>query len=364
MRNPLRHPFLLAFVIGLVGLTWLTVDKANEQSAPAAAEGRRQGGAAALVAVGRVMQQQMADQVESLGTAGANESIDITAKVADTINKIHFEDGAFVRKGDLLVELTNASEASRLAEAQASANEAKRQYERLEELQAKKMVSNTDVDTVHTNMETANARLEGVMVAMSDRVVRAPFDGVLGFRRVSAGGLISPGTVITTLDDISTIKLDFTIPEVYLAEIKPGQRIEARSVVYRDREFSGEVKVVDSRVDPVTRSVTVRAHIDNPDAFLRPGMLLTVTLDLNEQQALVVPEEAVTVSGDHQYVFAIDGDNVAHQVEVTLGRRRPGIVEILSGLSSDQVIVTEGVAQVRSGQKVNILQRQEVGSSS
>ena len=193
MRNPLRHPFLLIFLVGVIGVTWLAVDKASEQTAPAAGEGRRQGGGqTALVAVGRVMQQQMADHVESLGTAGANESIDITAKVADTINKIHFDDGAFVKKGDLLVELTNASEASRLAEAQASANDAKRQYSRLEELQAKKMVSNTDVDTVRTNMETANARLEGVMVAMSDRVVRAPFDGLLGFRRVSAGGLISP----------------------------------------------------------------------------------------------------------------------------------------------------------------------------
>ena len=290
MRFITRHPLLITFVCAIAVLGLMTFNKAHQQQPVAGFQQQRGQNVVTPVAVETVSRQMMADEVESVGTTGANESIDITAKVSETLSKIHFEDGAFVQKGDLLVELTNAAEASRLAEARASANDAHRQYARVEELMKSKMVSSTDLDAVRTAMETADARLEGVMVNMDDRLVRAPFTGVLGFRNVSEGSLISPGTAITTLDDISIIKLDFTIPEVYLADIKVGQKIIANSVVYRGQEFEGEVSVVGSRVDPVTRSVVVRALIDNADATLRPGMLLTVSMGLNEHEALVVPE--------------------------------------------------------------------------
>jgi len=349
-----RHPLLLVFACAIAVLAVLSFNKAQEQtSAVPAQRGQRTG--PTPVTVETVGRQLMADQVESVGTTGANESIDITAKVAETLSKIHFEDGAFVEKGALLVELTNAAEASRLAEAQASANDAHRQLTRLEELYKRNMVASTDLDVARTAVETADARLEGVMVNMDDRLVRAPFTGLLGFRNVSEGSLISPGTIITTLDDISVIKLDFTIPEVYLADIKVGQKINAQSVVYRGQQFEGEVSVVGSRVDPVTRSVIVRALIDNKDASLRPGMLLTVSMGLNEHEALVVPEQSVIVNQGHQFVMVVDGDSTVHQVEVTLGQRRPGIVEVLTGLAPGERIVTEGVAQVRPGQPVSIL---------
>ncbi len=326
-----------------------------QQEPVATFQQRGPAGGATAVAVETVARQMMADQVESVGTTVANESIDITAKVSETLSKIHFEDGAFVQTGDLLVELTNAAEASRLAEAQASANDAHRQLTRVEELYKRQMVSSTDIDLARTAVETADARLEGVMVNMEDRLVRAPFSGLLGFRNVSEGSLISPGTVITTLDDISVIKLDFTIPEVYLADIQAGQKINANSVVYREQQFEGVVSVVGSRVDPVTRSVVVRALIDNADSTLRPGMLLTVSMALNEHEALVVPEQSVIVNQGRQFVMVVDGDNKVRQVEVTLGQRRPGIVEVLTGLAPGERVVTEGVAQVRPGQSVNIL---------
>src|SRR5690606_24966001 len=212
----------------------------------------------------------------SVGTTVANESINITAKVSETVRRVHFQDGNFVQEGDVLVELTNADEASRLAEAQASADDAKRQFERLQELVRNRLVSKTDLDQAQTAMQTANARLEGVLVAMDDRLVRAPFSGLLGFRTVSEGALLSPTTVISTLDDISVIKLDFTVPEVYLADVRVNEQVRARSVVYPDRDFVATISVIGSRVDPVTRSVQVRALIDNSDGILRPGMLLTV----------------------------------------------------------------------------------------
>ncbi len=354
MRILKRHPLLLTFVFGIAVLALLTWNKAREQTLSTSPQfGQRNG--PTPVTVETVGRQMMADQVESVGTTGANQSIDITAKVAETLSKIHFEDGAFVEKGDLLAELTNSAEASRLAEAQASANDAHRQLTRLEELYKRQMVASTDLDVARTSVETADARLEGVLVNMDDRIVRAPFAGLLGFRNVSEGSLINPGTIITTLDDVSIIKLDFTIPEVYLADIHVGQKINANSVVYRDQQFEGEVSVVGSRVDPVTRSVVVRALIDNHDASLRPGMLLTVSMALNEHEALVVPEQSVIVNQGHQFVMVVDSDNTARQVEVTLGQRRPGIVEVLTGLTPGERIVTEGVAQVRPGQPVSIL---------
>lgn len=353
MAKLFRHPILLTFIAGFAVIAYMTINKAVEQDA-VATQGRRGPPPAALVTVGKVEQLVMSDEVESLGTAQANESIEITAKVADTINNIHFQDGDYVQSGQLLIELTNQTESYRLTEAQVAANDARRQLQRMEELAALQMIPGVDLDTARTVMETATARLEGVMVTMNDKVVRAPFTGLLGFRQVSAGGLVSPGTVITTLDDISVIKLDYTIPEVFLASVKPGQMIAAHSVVYRDREFDGEIKVVGSRVDPVTRSVTVRAHIDNTDGVLRPGMLLTIKMQLNQRQSLVVPEQAVVVNGDRQYVYVLDSENRARQVDVVLGRRRPGVVEVVNGLNLGEPIVTEGVNQVRPGQVLQV----------
>jgi len=155
---------------------------------------------------------------------------------------------------------------------------------------------------------------------------------------------VTPNTVITTLDDISTIKLDFNVAEVFLAQLQPGQTIKANSIVYRGQDFEGTVTSVSSRVDPVTRSVQVRAEIDNPDGQLRPGMLLTVGLTLEERDTVVIPEAAVVPSQGRQFVFVIDEESIARRVEVEIGRRRPGLVEIVSGVVPGQRVVTQGLA--------------------
>jgi len=358
LRFIIRHPIFLLFIVCFLGLSYLAVNKIQSPSAVTAGGPPMRGGPggqATAVAVELVRLESIADQIESAGTTTANESLNLTAKVSDTVNKIHFNDGAFVNRGDILVELTNDAEATRLAEARASADDAKKQYERLQNLADSNFIAPTDVDVARTRAQTADARLEGVMVAMDDRLIRAPFSGILGYRNISEGSLLSPSTVITTLDDISVIKLDFTISELYLADVQVGQTVMALSIVYQGRDFEGTVRVVGSRIDPVTRSVSVRAHIDNSDGTLRPGMLLTVTLALNEYEAVVIPEQAVIPSQGKQYVFTIDEENIARRVEVELGRRRPGLVEIVSGVVPGQRVVTQGTAQVRPGQPVRIL---------
>lgn len=354
MKFLLRHPIACFFALALVGLGFAVVDKLQDEEQGQGRPSFVRGGAAS-VNVAQVSEQMMFDRIESVGTAVANEAVNLTPKVSDTISRIAFEDGDLVRAGDILIELTNASEAARLAEAQSNVDEAVRQFERLRTLTGDNLISATDLDAARTRAETAQARLEGVIVAMDDRLIRAPFSGVLGFRNVSEGSLVSPNTVITTLDDISVIKLDFTIAEVYLAQILSGQTVNAESIVYRGRQFEGTVQVVGSRIDPVTRSVQVRAVIDNADGVLRPGMLMTVSLALNAVQANVIPEQALVPRAGKQFVFLVVDENVAKQIEVEIGRRRPGVVEVISGLSLGDRVVVEGVSSLRPGQSVRVL---------
>ena len=315
------------------------------------------------VTVAVVSRQTLADEVESIGTAQANESVNLTAKVTDTVTAVHFEDGDLVEQGDILVELTNSAEAARLSEVQSEVDDAKRQYERLQSLIATNLISQTDLEAARTRYATAQARLEGVAANMNDRLIRAPFSGILGFRNISEGTLVTPSTVITTLDDISTIKLDFNVAEVFFAQLKPGLDVKANSIVYRGRSFEGKVQNVGSRIDEVTRSVQVRADIDNSDRVLRPGMLLTVGLTLNERDTIVVPEAALIPSQGRQYVFVVDEENTARRVEVELGQRRPGQVEIVTGVVPGQRVITQGIAQVRPGQPVRIMNSGDTSSS-
>jgi len=329
-------------------LSYLVTAKVTEEPARGPGFGGGFGGVP-VVGLSPVEVRVIADEIESVGTSIANESVDLTAKVTETVFRVDFDDGDFVEQGKVLVELVNADEASRLAEAQANVDDATRQLDRLRNLSAQNLVAGNELDQAMTNLETAKARLEGVLVAMDDRLVRAPFSGYLGFRNISPGTLLTSNTVISTLDDVSVIKLDFTIPEIYLADVSVGQTIQANSIVYDDKVFEGVVSVVGSRIDPVTRGVSVRAILNNDDLLLRPGMLMTVALALNEKSALVVPERAIIASQGRQYAFVVDAENKVSRVEVSLGRRRGGMVEIVSGLEAGQQVVSEGTFQVRPG---------------
>jgi membrane fusion protein (multidrug efflux system) len=195
------------------------------------------------------------------------------------------------------------------------------------------------------------ARLNSVTARLRDRLIQAPFSGLLGFRQVSPGTMLSPNTAITSIDDISVIKLDFTIPESFLGAMEPGAKVVAKSVSFPDRSFEGTVRTVGSRVDPVTRAITVRAHVQNSDRALRPGMLLTVEVVTAEHMALVVPEGSVFQVQNRAYVYLVDGDLV-HQHQIEVGSRRFGVVEVLSGLEEGQPIVIEGIVKLRDGARV------------
>lgn len=291
------------------------------------------------------------EEVEAIGTTFANESITLTAQVTDTISVIRFEDGQFVNGGDVLVELTNSEETALLAESEANRNDAATQFARLENLGKDGSVPLSEVDEASSRLAAEEARYESVLARLNDRLIRAPFSGLLGFRQVSTGTLLSPGTPITTLDDISIIKLDFSIPEVYLSLVEPGMELQATSSAFPDTPFNATVRTIGSRVDPVTRSAVVRAHIDNPERLLRPGMLLTVRLTTERREALMVPETAMLQRASRAYVYTVD-NGTATMVQIENGVRYHGWVEVLSGLSAGTPVIAEGVIKIRDGSAV------------
>jgi membrane fusion protein (multidrug efflux system) len=307
-----------------------------------------------LVGVTPVGRETIFDTVQAIGTAQANESLTVTAKVADTVRAVDFDDGDYVEAGDVLVQLTSREEEALLAEARANLDDAEAQLARIENLARENLVPTSEFDTARSRAAASRARLDTVLARLSDRLILAPFAGVLGFRQVSPGALLQPNTPITTLDDISTIKLDFTVPETFLGAVTPGARVFARAASYPEREFAGEVRTVGSRVDPVTRAIQVRAHVPNDDNALRPGMLLTVRIVMAERLALVVPEHAVYQIQDRHYVYVVADDLVARERQIETGERRFGIVEVIGGLVEGERIVTEGIVKLRDGAAVRL----------
>ncbi|MBX3724966.1 MAG: efflux RND transporter periplasmic adaptor subunit [Xanthomonadales bacterium] len=316
----------------------------------------------ATVTAQAVAESAWTDSIEALGTAQANESVTITAKVTEVVRSVRFRDGDVVRRGDVLVELTGAAEVANLRETQAALNEAQQQLERLEPLVAQGTLPRAQLDTQRAARDSARARADAIRARLAERVITAPFDGVLGFRQVSDGALVSPGTVITTLDDLSVIKLDFSVPESLMANLAGGQEIAATSIAFPEREFSGVVTSVGSRVDPVSRAVTVRAELPNPDGLLKPGMLMTVALMSAPRRALVIPELSLIQVGNRQSVFVVRGDGTVEEVPVRSGARRRGEVEVVQGLNAGEVIVVEGVGKLRSGQAVTVVDRPATAS--
>ena len=307
------------------------------------------------VVVQKVSPYLFADIIEAIGTARANESVTLTAQISDTVQKVHFTDGAEVEAGTILVTLTNAEELANVSGALASYTEARQQFERTKPLVDQGTLSQAALDAATRAVKEATARLNAARARAGDYVITAPFAGLLGLRNVSPGTLVSPGTEITTLDDITIIKLDFSIPERFISTLRPGQEIVAQAAAYPDIEFRGIVKTINSRVNPVTRAVAVRAEIDNRDRYLRPGMLLTVDLVSNLRQALSVPEKSLILVGGSQFIFIVGDDNTAQRIEVEVGRRYGDRVEILSGLKEGDLIVTSGILRLSPDMVVKIL---------
>lgn len=296
----------------------------------------------------------IADPVEALGTLKARESVSLTANVTETVSAIHFEDGQRVKKGDILVEMTSAEEHALIEEAKARVAEAQRQYDRVKSLAGQRSAAESLLDERRRDLATASAARSAIESRLADRLIKAPFDGVLGLRNISVGALVEPADLVTTLDDTSAMKLDFAVPSIFLPDLKPGLAVTARAREYGDLSFRGTVSGVDSRIDPVTRSIQVRALIPNPDGRLKPGLLMQVELERNPRQGLVVPEAALLQQGQNHFVVRVGEGERAERVQVRLGARRRGEAEIVAGLRAGDRVVTHGNDKAKPGQPLAV----------
>ncbi len=306
-----------------------------------------------------VQRQAYADKVEALGSLRAYEAIDVSSNVTERVAELFFEDGDRVKKGDLLVRLEDAEELAAMKANEAELAETEREIRRLERLVEQGAVSEVRLEEFLTRREVARQRIAEAKAQISDRQITAPFDGVLGFREVSPGAMLSPEDRIATLDVLNPLKLDFTVPETFLSDLQPGLNIVAQSDAYPNQGFAGTVTQVDTRVNPITRSATVRAEMPNPDAELRPGMLMTIELAKNPQDSLSIPERALVSVQSNHFVFVVDtpqaDSSQVTRVGVKIGRRIPGYVEIVEGLEEGQTIVTDGLIGLLSGPTVEII---------
>tara|TARA_R110002049_G_scaffold2743_5_gene21135 strand:- start:12330 stop:13370 length:1041 start_codon:yes stop_codon:yes gene_type:complete len=307
------------------------------------------------VIVSPVTKSTFSDRVEALGTSKANETVLITTDIVEKISSIHFEDGQQVKKDALLVVLDKNEQEADLKAAQAALLEAQQSYTRARNLQDSNALSKATVQQRYSELERNKALVESIKSRIESFVITAPFDGVLGLREVSVGALVQPGDTITTIDDLSVIKVDFDVPSVFLSTLEPGLKIIGKVEAFQDRVFEGRVQTVNTQIDPVTRTVKVRAILPNEDRALKPGLLMSIVLLKNTRDTLLIPEESLIKRADKNFVFlAVEENNktVAREREIKIGAREPGVIEVLSGLDISDRIVSHGMLKISDGVEI------------
>jgi len=311
----------------------------------------------APVAVFEVIERELSYRTEALGTLRAAESLDITANVSEILAELRFQDGSAVERGAVLAVLEHEEERALLAEARVHLAEQEREVQRIHDLVERRSASRSELDERLALRDRARHQLQAIEARIRQHIIRAPFAGQLGFKQLSVGALVTPGTVITTLDDTRTMKLDFSVPATLLGSLQAGQTVVARSAAF-DRDFEGLVTAIDSRINPVDRSILVRAKFDNPGLLLKPGLLMQVELSRQPRRALAVPEESVLTREQRHFVWVVDAATYrVSEVEVEIGGRQPGWAEIVSGLEPGDLVIRDGFMAVSPGDIVSVPSR-------
>ncbi|QXM24895.1 efflux RND transporter periplasmic adaptor subunit [Elioraea tepida] len=326
-----------------------------EQTAGQAGDpGRPAGGGGLQVVAAPVRVGAVVERVESVGSARAREAITLTSRVSGIVSAIRFEEGQLVRAGDVLVEFDRSTQEAERDQARAQLDDARTRLNRARQLRATQAVPEAQIDQLEAALRQAEARLRQMEARIDEMKIVAPFAGRVGLRQVSLGALVQPGQAVTTLDDLSRMRIEFAVPEVFVARLSVGMPVVATSPAFGGRRFEGAVEVVDTRIDPATRSVKLVASFANPDEALKPGMFMNIELTLARREtAMLVPEEAIDPVADRAFVFAVRNGRAVRQ-EVKLGTRLAGEVEVLDGLAPDDQVVVRGLQRLRNGQPVTV----------
>jgi membrane fusion protein, multidrug efflux system len=312
-----------------------------------AASGPAGRGGAAPVEVGVVEMVALSDDAQAVGSLRSRQGIMLKPEVSGRIALINFKDGQRVKRGQLLVQIDDTLQQAQLQQAEAQAAIARTNLQRSRELQAQGFVSPSAVDQNLASLQVAEAQTALARAQLARMKLLAPFDATAGIKVVAVGDYLKDGADVVNLEDLSSMAVEFRLPERYLARVKPSQLVEVNVDAMPGRMFKGQVEALDVQVDANGRSILVRARVDNPDAVLRPGMFARPRLVFAQRErALVVPEEALVPLGTKQYVFKVEDDGKggqrARRIEARLGLRIPGKVELLDGLVAGDRVVTAG----------------------
>lgn len=357
-----RHFFLVAAAVALAlmvvagGFRVLASGPEKEGGGPGGPGGGG-GRGGQQVAAASVEVRPFTDAIEVLGVAKGRQSVTITASNTELITRVMFRDGQRVARGTPLVELQASEEDAAIVEARAEVDQARKAYDRWRELAERGYAPRATVEQYEAAYATARARLTAAQARRGDRVIRAPFSGVVGLSEVTPGTLVNPGAPIVSLDDLSVVRVDFDVPERFLAALRPGARIVAVADALDGSTFSGRIADLDTRIDERTRAITARAEFANPGGAIRPGMLMRVRIVEDGRQSAAVPESAIQFQGDNAAVFKIvpQGERtVAQRVTVLTGARENGFVEIRDGLTAGDRVVASGLNRVQPNQPVRV----------
>ncbi len=296
---------------------------------------------------------QIKTSVDAVGTTFARRAVEIVPLAAGRVRTLAIEPGRRVVAGDILMELDNEIETANLTEAEAKLREANAALERARTLRRNNTIADAQLDQAQSAVTIAQAEVDRARRRLADRVVRAPFDGITGLNRVEFGQSVTQQTILTTLDDLSAVEIEFSAPELLYGRVTMGQAVKADAAAFPGRVFEGQVVSIDSRIDMTSRAFKVRASIPNPDLALPAGMFMHLALQLNPREAIMIPEEAIVAQAGKTYVFIVK-DNKASRRDVELGQRDVGRVEVVSGVSTGDLVVTRGVQRLRDGADVRL----------
>ena len=311
------------------------------------------------VEVAKVEVVRLEDDSQAVGSLRARQGVVLKPEVSGRIQTLSFGDGQRIQKGQLMVQLDDTLQQAQLKQAEASAAIARTNLQRSRELAAQNFVSQSAVDQNAAALEVAQAQVALALAQISRMKILAPFDGITGIRSVSVGDYVKDGADLVMIEDVSSLWVDFRLPERYLSRLKPGQGVEVVLDAIPDRNFKAQVDAIDAQLDANGRSVLVRARMANVDGRLRGGMFARVRAVFDvRNKALVVPEEALVPLGNRQVVFKVTdapgGGKVAQRAEVKIGMRVPGRVEILDGVTAGDVLVIAGQARLMRGENLAV----------
>jgi membrane fusion protein, multidrug efflux system len=338
--------------------------------ASAAAPAASGAGRAPAVEVARVETLKITDDAQAVGNLRSRQSVMLRPEVSGRVTQINFRDAERVRRGQLLVQLDDQLPLAQVKQAEAELSIARANHKRNQELVEEKFIAQRAVDESAANLQVAEAKLSLARAMLARLKIIAPFDGIAGIRNVSVGDYLKDGADIVNIEDLDAMYVDFRLPERYQTKISPGQTAQVEVDALPARRFSASVLAVDPLLDANGRSIGVRGCIDNRRLELRPGMFARVTPVFGvREDARVIPEEAIVPQGGRQFVYKlVDGPDqdtrIAQRVEVKVGIRQPGKVEITEGLMPGDLVVTAGQQRIqKDGMAVRVLDLGKAGAA-